>query len=145
MTSATYEEAVDDISAIFKTAWDTTGFPVDYENIADAEDNTFPPDPSTPWARLTIRHSTGRQASLSGADGTKRYDRGGFLTVQVFVPAGEGLARAYQLGKVVTDAYEGTASTRGVWFRNARVNEIGPDGDWLQVNVLVDFNYDEVK
>ena len=43
--------------------------------------------------------------------------------------------------------------TTGVWFRNVRITEIGPSetveneagGDWFQINVWVNFEYDEVK
>ncbi len=143
--TATFEEAVDDILTMFKDAWDTTGFGVIYENVVAAEGSTVPPTSTDPWARVMVRHVTGNQSSLSGGLGTQRYTRTGVLIVQIFVPVGEGLSQALQLGKIVADAYEGKASPLQVWFRNVRVNEVGPDGDWYQVNTIANFTYDEVK
>lgn len=146
--TATFLEAVDDILTIFKTAWDaaaTNPTLVDYPNTVPANGVKLPPDDNRSWARVTIQHIGGRQSSLSGALGVQRYERTGILTVQIFVPAGEDLSEAHILAKVVIDAYEGVASPRQVWFRNARMNEIGPDGDFYQVNVLVDFTYTENK
>jgi len=140
--TATYAQATDDILGVFKTAWDTTGWDAVYTNVATPQK---PPTGSDPWARVTLQHVTGNQASLTGGLGTARYSRAGILTIQIFTPAGEGLLEAHNLAKIITDAFEGTATANGVWFRNARVNEIGPDGDWYQVNVLIDFTYDEVK
>ncbi len=138
--SATYAEAVDVILGLFKTVWDTSGHIALYENVAGDI-----PTAVAPWARVTLRNVDGRQGSLAGALGVQRFDRDGLLTVQIFVPAGEGLSEAHTLSKIVADAYEGVAGDNGIWFRNVRVNEIGPDGDWFQTNVLVDFTYDEIK
>ena len=138
--SATLAEANDAILALFKTAWDTTGFTAVYENVkADI------PTGTAPWSRITLRHAIGGLGALTGALGTSRYDREGFLIVQIFVPLGEGLSEGYSLGKVVLDAFEGQTTTNGVWFRNSRINEVGPDGEWYQFNVTIDFSYDEIK
>ena len=139
--TATYNQAVDDILDVFKTAWDTTTWKALYPNVG----GSLPDDETDPWARVTLQHTDGGQASLTGGLGTTRWGRTGILTVQIFVPTGEGLSEARSLAKIVTDGFEGTSTTNGVWFRNARINEVGPDGDWFQTNVLIDFIYDEVK
>lgn len=138
--TATYLEARDDILGIFDVAWATTGFEAAYENIR--EDLVLG---VTPWARATLRHGAGRNSSLTGGIGNQRFERTGNLIVQVFVPTGEGLTEGLTLAKVVSDAFEGVSTTSGVWFRNVTINEIGPDGQWFQINVLIDFIYDEVK
>jgi hypothetical protein len=119
--SATYETAVDEMLTVIKTAWDT------------------------PWARTSIQHFTGRQSSLTGGLGTTRWARAGTLTVQIFVPRGNGLSLAYQLAKIVGDSLEGGATPSGVWFRNVRLVEAGADGNFEQLNIKADFTYDEVK
>lgn len=144
MTMASIEQAANEILSVFKTAWDTTGFNAVYENVREHGTHAIPAT-QVPWARVRLVHADGGAASLSGALATKRYRRDGFLTVQVFVPSGEGLSRARQLAKIVMDAYDGASTPGGAWFRNARLNEVGPDGNWFQVNVLVDFTYDEIK
>ena len=141
--TATFEQAYDEVLTTFKTAWDVPGHPVDYPNVTPTL--TVPPaGDSSPWARVTITGLPPSARSLTGLS-TARYTRNGLLIVQIFVPLGEGLAEAYNLSKIVADAFEGVHTPRQVWFRNVRVQEIGPDGEWFQTNVLVDFTYDEVK
>ena len=138
--TATFQEANDEVLAVFKAAWDTTGFIAVYENVRGDKPTT-----TAPWARASLRNVTGRQATLANHDGVRRWRRDGILTIQIFVPLGEGLQEGYSLSKVVTDALEGTSTPSAVWFRNVSVNEIGPDGEWFQFNVLAEFTYDEVK
>lgn len=140
--SATFEVATDEILALFKTAWDAQSLTAIYQNTGDQDI----PTGTASWARVNLQHIGGRQSSLAGAGSTTRWDRDGLLTIQVFTAVGEkGLSRAHQLGKVIADAYEGAATASGVWFRNVRLNEVGPDGEWFQVNVLIEFRYDEIK
>lgn len=140
--TATFKEAYDDILTIFKAAWDPTGYNAVYPNTKGSADV---PTTTAPWARLVVQHSPGGQSTLSGATGAQRFDREGLLFVQVFIPSGEGLSEAYALAKIIADAYEGASTPNAVWFRNVRVNEIGPSGSWYQVNVVVEFIYDEIK
>ena len=142
--SLTRNEAIDEICAIFKAAWDATGYGerVKYDNISK---KSLPPDGEIPWARVTLRHATSAQASLAGEVGTRRFRRTGVLTVQVFEPIGSGLSGTTDLPKIVQESYEGVVSTGGVWFRNVRINEVGPDGDFFQTNVVIDFEYDEIR
>lgn len=138
--TATFDVANNEILEFFKTAWDTTGFLALYENVEGAKPTT-----QDPWARAVIRNGEPGPTSLSGALGKQRFERTGLLMVQIFIPNGEGLSRGYTLGKIVVDAFEGKATPSQVWFRNARVNEIGPSDEWYQFNALVDFQYDEIK
>lgn len=138
--SMTLTEARDQITELFTTAWATTGHTVVFDDKPGSKPTT-----EAPWARFLVRHAAGAQGSLAGDNGRRRWTRTGFVTVQIFTPIGEGLSRSDVLAKIVLDAYEGQTTSGGAWFRNARANEIGPDGDWFQVNVLVDFEYDEVK
>ena len=111
----------------------------------DKKDQPPRANPTESWARALVQHTTGRQASLSGATGRKRWERGGFLIVQLFTPALEGQNLADELGSIIRGAFEGYSTPSGVWFRNPRINEVGQDGAWLQTNIFVDFLYDEVK
>lgn len=139
--TATFLEANNEILDAFKAAWDPTGNLALYENLKGAK----PAGSSDSWARVTVRHVTGEQASLSNDAGVRRWERNGILTVQVFVPLAEGLQEGYNLAKIIADAFEGATTPSAVWFRNVRVNEVGPSGEWFQINVLIDFTYDEVK
>lgn len=142
--SLTRKEAIDEIGALFKAAWDTTGYGtrVKYDNVGTT---SVPPADQVPWARVSLRHVTSRQASLAGANGTRRFRRTGVLTVQVFEPPGRGLSGGTDLAKIVQDAFEGITSPGGVIFRDVAINEVGPDGDFYQTNVVAFFEYDEIK
>ena len=139
--SLTFEQANDEILAVFQAVWQPLGHVAVYENVKGSK----PGGASDVWARVTVRHSTASQVSLANRSGVRRYQRLGVLGIQVFVPLGEGLSEAYTLSKTVADAFEGTATPGAVWFSNVRLNEIGPSGEWFQFNVLADFEYDEIK
>ena len=137
--SLTYEEAVDDMSAMFKDVWDTTGHFLHWESVKTQRDTA-----DDPWARFVIRHATGNQNSLGGV-GARDFRRNGTIIISIFVPIGKGLSSSSILAKLATDAYEGEHSINGVWFRNVRLQEVGRDGEFFQTNVLVEFEYYETK
>lgn len=104
------------------------------------------PDGSEAWARAHIQHNDGNQTTF-GSVGGRRFRRIGIVTIQIFVPLQEGLTLSDALVKIAMDAFEGQHATldTGVWFRNVRFREVGPDGPWFQANVLADFVYDNTK
>lgn len=75
--------------------------------------------------------------------GTKRYTQTGTLWVQVFAPVGDGMVTAYGLAQAVVNAYRTARGT--VWYRNARMQEVGSSGAFEQINVLTDFTYDDTR
>lgn len=133
--SLTVEQARDEMSALFNTAWSPRVV------LWDGVPGNDKPTTRVSWARFAIRHSDGGSASIS----RNHFRRYGTIIIQLFSPVGDGLSALDPLTKIALDAYEGQSTAGGAWFRNVRSKEIGPDGDWYQVNVLVDFEYDEVK
>ena len=138
--SLTVAEGRDDILTVVKTAWDTTGFTMVYDDQVGSIPTTM-----VTWARTTVGHAGGGQATLSGSLGQQRYKRTGVVIVQIFTPSSEGLFSSDNSAKVIMDAFDGKSSENGVWFKNVRFVEVGPDGDFYQCNVLIDFEYDEIK
>lgn len=135
-------EAIDDIYGRFKAAWDTTGLPCVYDNT--------PPDTAlqaaldsgtTSWARTNIKHNTRTQLTLAGIDNA-RFESRGILIVEIYALSGDGLVSAYTLANTVLEAFEGVSTPNGVWFRNTRINEVGPDGVYFHTNVVTEFIYD---
>lgn len=134
-------EARDDIHALFKTAWDagTTAIvgsvpEIRYQTVEVGDE---PPEDEY-WVWTSVEHVTGGHAAL----GTVLFEHEGIFSAQLYGPSTEeGLADIDALVDLVLAAFEGETTTNGVWFRNARVNEVGPDRGWFQVNVLVDFVY----
>lgn len=138
MSDITFEQASDEIHTLAKAAWDPSGYELHYEGV-----RTEKPADADPWATITIRHVTGQQRTLGISN--RLFERNGMVIFQIFIPSGNGLQVLYQLAKLFTDAFEGISSPSGVWFRNVRINEVGRDGQFHQLNVLVDFEYTEVK
>lgn len=135
----TFAQANDDILALLKAAWDPTGHEMFYDDIREQRETD-----QTPWAQVVVRHAAGQQDTLGGV-GNRSFLRLGVVIVTINTPSGSGLSTAYTLAKVVADAYEGVSSPNGVWFRNVRINELGRDGTFYRTNVLIDFEYGEMK
>lgn len=147
--TATFGQARTDILSTFRTTWeaDTPAVvgsvpPVQYEGVPQT--GVFPPKDG-PWARAVIRHGLAVQATF--VDGSrKRFEKFGIVTIQVFTALedGRGLIDAQGLAEVAKKAFEGKQTVgTNIWFRNVRINEIGVDGPWFQMNVLAEFRYDE--
>lgn len=132
-------EARDIIFNVFKTVWDATGFIAVYDDVPST-----PPNTDTSWARVTMQHFSGRQASLAGELGARRWENRGLVTAQIFAPIGDGKTQVYTLSELVRNGYR-DAKNLSVWFRDPRINEVGNDGAWEQINVLVNFEYDDVR
>lgn len=102
-----------------------------------------PPTGQVPWARVTIKHATGGQSSLSDQNGLQRHTYTGTLYVQLFTPKNGG-----NLSEMLSDSL--LLSLRHfrndtLWFRDMRAIEVGRDGDFFQVNVLTTFTYDDIR
>lgn len=107
------------------------------------QEPTEPADPSKSWARVTVKHGPSAQRSLG--DGLRRFERTGLVIVQAFSPRdARGCETSLALATVAKNAFEGK-STQGIWFRNCRAAEVGPDKGWYQSNAIAEFNYDDVK
>lgn len=149
MTLPTLETATDETLGLFKAAWEAnapaaTGGAapdVQWPGVAYA-----PPDVHAPFARVSIREGTGRQATF-GTVGARRFTRPGIVTVQVFAPLSNGqhFSLAQKLAIIARNAYEGVGTASGILYRNARVRDVGPSTAWYQLNVTVEFEYDEQR
>ena len=135
----TKQEAIDDMSALFKAVWDPTGNVLIWEDVKGSR-----PGDDTPWARLVIRHASSGQTSLGGL-GSRSFTREGTLIISIFTPTGNGLSDSSVLAKIAEDAYEGVHSPNGVWFRDVNTQELGRDGQMFMTNTLATFEYTEIK
>jgi hypothetical protein len=137
-------QARDDILTRFRTEWLADGISAPVKLVFDDFEDDLPSSTS-PWTRITVRHATGGQISLSNEAGKRRYDRKGTVFVQIFTPFGDGLTLSDSLAIIAARAFEGKETPLHVWFRDVRFVEVGRDGHWYNVNVLAAFEYDEVK
>lgn len=148
--SATMEVAKDEMQTQFKTAWDadaeSTGILVLYwDRPGEPPDGTDGNGNPLPYARVTIQHVDGFQPTVGSANGKRRFRHSGFITIQIFTAFGTGGLKSDRLVKVVKDAFEGKTTASSVIFRRVSPNEIGQSGAWFQTNVVIFFEYDEVK
>lgn len=137
-----YEEARNALSNFTRTQWEAAvaaaghaDAPLTYDNIS-----FDPPEDLALWGRLTIHHLEGARASLGGA--SARFRRQGMVSIQVFTPIGEGTLLADRVGDPLVEAFEIPGQIDNIWFRNARMREVGSDGTAHQVNVEVEFIFD---
>lgn len=150
MSLLTFDSARDEILGLFKTDWDANTPAANGGQVPTVRwpgvDAGSPPPSDGPWARIVVRHATSRQSTF-GETGNRRFTRPGLVTVQVFTPltAGGGLSLAEKLAIIARNAFEGRGTASGIWFRNVRIQEIGEDGTWYQMNVLAEFQYDELR
>lgn len=147
--TATLTQARDEITALFKAAWDAAppsqGLTVLYDDV----ESDPPTSVAAAWARHSVRHNPVQPGQVTlgrGPDGRRRYRRSGLVLIQLFTPPGDGLSLSDQLATIARSAYQGVATTPGnVIFRAVSVSEVGKDvGGWFQTNVTAEFEYDEI-
>jgi hypothetical protein len=95
------------------------------------------------WVRVNVQFLDGRQASL-GRTNNRRFDKRGILFIQVFTPAGYATDDNDDLAEASLDLFEGVG-LGGLWFDRGRVETVGPDGEWYQQNVVINFNFSAIK
>jgi len=91
------------------------------------------------WARVTIQGGNGHIASL-GNNPIYRYP--GVIIFQIFTKLGIGSGRAVTIADEI-DALLKSRRLGSVVFQVPNIQKIGPNNNWYQINVLVDF-YSEV-
>lgn len=132
-----YSDAITAMTSFFNTAWAgaTT-------IIWGEDDNRSIPDNAT-WVRFNIRHAIGSQVTM-GAPDANRFEQIGTVTIQIFQPEGQHGLDAQAKANTALDLYQG-ANIGGIHYYNARVREVGNDGNgWYQINVLTDFRYEQI-
>lgn len=132
----TYSEARDAILLVFKDCWP---YHAVYTDVPGSV-----PSSEILWARATIRHAAGGQATLAGAQNVRRWDRSGTVIIQVFAPVGDGSKAGYEAAQLVVDGFQ-ASNHSNLWFRNVRMCEMGTSGAFEQFNILATFFYDDVR
>ena len=145
MSTLTFEQAEDEIIAMFVEGWAATGDPtpldVYYEDVPKERltDNAA-------FASVQVNFRNGSQRGFGGGEGGLRmFQRHGDFRCQIHTLAGKGLLESRRLAKVVVDSFEGKHSPGGVWFRSINIVDIGRNGLFRIDDIAVFFEYDEVK
>jgi hypothetical protein len=139
------ETVRDELISLVYTALKADPLTEDIEILYEDTDIDKPKSLDVSWCRISVKHVSGKQATLANQVNQRRYRRNGLLIVQLFTPIGTGLSLADKYAKIILDSVEGKSTTSNVWLRNCRTNEIGREGSWQQTNIFADFEYDEEK
>lgn len=107
---------------------------------------SFDASADAPYAIWQAMHSAAPQRGLSDATGQKSYETIGLISVQSKGPLinGNGFEVAERMAIIARNAYRGKQTPDCIWFRNARVEEVGADAGWYLFNTIIEFEYDEV-
>lgn len=93
------------------------------------------------WVRLSVRNTYSAQETL-GPVGSRKFERRGDIHIQIFVPVDRGTADADTLLGQARAVFEG-ARFSGITCYAGTPKEVGVDGRWYQVNVVIQFTYYE--
>lgn len=102
-------------------------------------------DSNTPVLVVSIQHVLGRQASLAGGDGVRRWRSEGIVYMQVRCPAKGGLTTIGDLRNMCIMAIRGKSTPGGVWFRNVVGKEDAPKDGNSRATITGEFTYEEIS
>jgi hypothetical protein len=145
----THDQAFDEMNTMLLDAWeqdpDTSPIPIVWGNVApDKQGGADLFNNPVPYMRVETIHESSRTASLRGGAGARR-EYSGSLVALLHIQVDKGSVHALPLISVASDAFTGTKSPGGVWFRNPRINSIGPQGTWYVTALTVTFIYDLIR
>lgn len=127
------EEAT--IRGWFKAEW-PSGTPIqliENSKFSDKPDNA-------PWARMTVRSTGARVASIGGPVQRHRHD--GDIILEVWVPEGIGTGKAKELADLGCGIIRGKEEG-GITVWSARAIPLGVRDGWYRINVIGSFSRDE--
>mgnify|MGYP003635785188 CR=1 FL=1 len=100
----------------------------------------YEPTKGTNWVRFTINWGQQDPASIGALN--NRYRTTGVITVQIFAAQGEGPVAALGIADNVVATLRGTTIS-GIRTKGTRLQNIGGDDGWFQINAITPFEYDE--
>jgi hypothetical protein len=101
-----------------------------------------PKNQSQQWAKMKFEHVEGRQATLRGEAGTRRFRKTGQGTVELYFPITGDIIVPNNTAEAVERLYQGKRSENDVWFRNVRIIEDQAYNTWYKLDVVFEFEYD---
>tara|TARA_Y100001937_G_scaffold108328_1_gene151900 strand:- start:732 stop:1145 length:414 start_codon:yes stop_codon:yes gene_type:complete len=134
----TFEQAYDALLTQIKTQLDVSqaSLPIAWPNI------DYNPSEGTSWARVTILGGESRIASI-GIVGSRRYRAVGTVSIQIFVPSGQGANVGLAIADDIAAALRGV-TTSGVVLMATTISPVGRDGAYYQINTSTPFRYDTI-
>lgn len=141
--------ARDEIFRLFTDDFDVSAI-VD-ECVVRYQGNERGDPPKKYWVRISTQQVTSPQAAhiMRDEPGASpiAYDTNGLVFVQVFAPMSD--EDSFRKGELIAtkarDIFRAVETPSSVWFRNARFNELDPDGKHYRWNVKVEYQFSERK
>lgn len=98
------------------------------------------------WFRISQQTVLEEQSALAGNDLKRRYTTDGLVFVQIFIPktAPQNYALGLGFANSIKNAYRGKQTSSCMWFRNVRIQELPPEDAWFRLNVVAEYQYDEI-
>lgn len=150
--TATYPQAIDDMFKTFNDAWQAGAaavvgsIPTVYWHGVESSVN---PPTNVYWVRVSTQTVLERQTTFKSGiapSENRRYTAQGLLFIQLFCPMSDSqsMDRGRRLAVLARDAFRGAETVNGVWFRNARINELPPEENSYRFNVVVEYVFDDL-
>jgi len=105
-----------------------------------------PVNPSVHWGRLSLQTVMATQAAFCAYGSGKKYQEDGLVFLQLFAPKSEVEAAEQQdrFAQIARSAFRGKSLPGKVWFRNARINDLDGEDEMLRLNVVAEYEYNEI-
>ena len=113
------------------------------DNSPGSPPNENPEEGSVSWVRLSVRHTNEPQGTF-GSVGNRRFERNGFIVVQVFTPLNSNLQGSDELIEGLQEIFEATKFSN-IYSNNSNSQEIGNQGRWFLTLFQSDLFYEQIK
>lgn len=113
-------------------------FPIALDNLKFTK-----PNPNVKWVRVNVQFNGGFQSSL-GKTGNRKFVKFGLLFIQVFTPANKATDENDTLADDSLNLFDGERLEQ-LWLYNGRIDTIGSDGEFYQQNVIVEFEFEDIR
>lgn len=147
--TTTYKGAIAEVFAAITAGWTASSAIVDY-----VPEIKFPgigsgqvPDPSKYWVRISTQSVLCGQKTLGESyviQGSRRYENVSLVFAQLFAPKRmDSQTKIDSLAMLMQSIFR--KSTANVTFRNARIKEIPAENGCLRINVIAEYEFDEIS
>lgn len=101
------------------------------------------PNPSEKWVRISVQFNDGFQESL-GIKTNRKFVGFGLIFIQVFTPINKATDDNDSLARSSKILFDGE-HIQQVRFFNGRIETIGSTGEFYQQNVVVEFEFEDIR
>lgn len=98
------------------------------------------------FVRVSQQTALEQQANLTGNDLKRRYTTDGLIFAQIYSPKADvqNYALATKLAALIKTAFRGKQTEGCIWFNNVRIRELPAETAWYRLDVVAEYQYDEI-